>query len=511
MSNPVQPKPWGPSRDPEDNHNREAGPHVVPIHVDADDDPLSNFNPETPESSQTPVRPVQPSPSASHVLESTFPLQASPSVHAPPSAAQTQSSIPELAPRPADAKSARVIVDVPAHGSELLFAPETRTAPANEPEHRELEPREVVRRDAAHREAPHRDPLSETPRIERFERREVAARRDVHDSSHEDPAPSAMRWLIPLCGAISVLAIIAAALIMKSSSATVAPVAQTTAAQTGRVSLDSQPPGASVIVDGVDRGVTPLDLDLPKGSHAVTFRAGTNERALELKVDPGVRIAEHIELPRVVAPTVGVIQITSDPPGARVTVDGIIAGVTPLTVSDVAPGRHAVVLSRGANTAPRSVDVVAGATANVFAALPAPGAATGTLAVLSPVELRIVEHEKLLGVSNSAPIVLPAGRHQLDFVNEALDIRIARAVMIENGKPTRLNVAIPNGTLSVNASPWAEVFVDGRSIGTTPLSDISLPIGSHEIVWRHPQLGEKRRTVVVSAQGPTRVTMDLAR
>jgi hypothetical protein len=55
------------------------------------------------------------------------------------------------------------------------------------------------------------------------------------------------------------------------------------------------------------------------------------------------------------------------------------------------------------------------------------------------------------------------------------------------------------------------VFVDGRSVGLTPLGSVTVPIGSHEIVWRHPQLGEKRRTVVVGAQTPTRVTMDLTK
>jgi PEGA domain len=66
-------------------------------------------------------------------------------------------------------------------------------------------------------------------------------------------------------------------------------------------------------------------------------------------------------------------------------------------------------------------------------------------------------------------------------------------------------VAAPNGSLSVNALPWAEVFIDGRSVGTTPLANLPVVIGSHEIVWRHPQLGERRRTIIVTAQEPVRV------
>jgi hypothetical protein len=63
----------------------------------------------------------------------------------------------------------------------------------------------------------------------------------------------------------------------------------------------------------------------------------------------------------------------------------------------------------------------------------------------------------------------------------------------------------------VNASPWAEIFLDGRSIGMTPLGSVAVAVGNHELVARHPQLGEKRRSIVVGAQTPARVSMDMSR
>jgi serine/threonine-protein kinase len=63
--------------------------------------------------------------------------------------------------------------------------------------------------------------------------------------------------------------------------------------------------------------------------------------------------------------------------------------------------------------------------------------------------------------------------------------------------------------LFINASPWADVSIDGRSIGVTPLGDVSVAVGSHEVMWRHPQLGERRKTVVVGAQTPVRLTVDM--
>ena len=45
------------------------------------------------------------------------------------------------------------------------------------------------------------------------------------------------------------------------------------------------------------------------------------------------------------------------------------------------------------------------------------------------------------------------------------------------------------GTLALNAHPWAEVVVDGRVAGRTPILGFKAPAGSHRIEFRHPTLG----------------------
>lgn len=285
------------------------------------------------------------------------------------------------------------------------------------------------------------------------------------------------------------------------------------AVPSGVVSLNSRPAGAAVVIDGVSRGVTPLELELPAGTHDIVFRSASSERRIALKVDPTTRMSENVDMPAAAA-TTGVLEITSDPSGARVSMDGTAAGVTPLTLRSVAAARHTLVISNGGSSVNRSVEVASGMTASVFVALGAStsgGNAAGTVAVESPLELRILENGQLLGVSNGAPIAVSSGKHQFDLINEQLELRLSRSISVDAGKTTRVSVTIPNGTLAVNALPWAEVFVDGRSIGVTPLGSVAVPIGTHEVVWRHPQLGEKRRTVIVGAQTPTRVSMDLSK
>jgi hypothetical protein len=51
--------------------------------------------------------------------------------------------------------------------------------------------------------------------------------------------------------------------------------------------------------------------------------------------------------------------------------------------------------------------------------------------------------------------------------------------------------------------------VDGTHIGDTPLANVMQPIGDHELVFRHPQLGEKRQTARLTLGKSLRVSVDM--
>ena len=130
---------------------------------------------------------------------------------------------------------------------------------------------------------------------------------------------------------------------------------------------------------------------------------------------------------------------------------------------------------------------------------------SGGVRLVAPVELKVLEGERVLGSSADGPIVASAGVHQLDLINTVLGFRSRSAVTFRAGEISSLTIAVPNGRLSVNAQPWAAVWVDGRALGETPLANIEIPIGEHELIFRHPQLGERRQTITVRADTPTRV------
>jgi hypothetical protein len=105
--------------------------------------------------------------------------------------------------------------------------------------------------------------------------------------------------------------------------------------------------------------------------------------------------------------------------------------------------------------------------------------------------------------------MLPAGRHDLDVVNEVLGLFQRHTVRVTAGQVATVKLAWPTGGLAINAVPWAEAFIDGKSLGETPIGNVQVPIGRHEIVFRHPQFGEHSVFVTVTTRETARVGIDL--
>ena len=131
---------------------------------------------------------------------------------------------------------------------------------------------------------------------------------------------------------------------------------------------------------------------------------------------------------------------------------------------------------------------------------------SGGVQLVAPFELKVLQGDKVLGSTADGPIIAQAGTYQLDLINTTYGFRSRRPVTFRAQQITKLDVTIPPGRLSVNAQPWAEISIDGQPKGDTPLANLSVSVGEHEIVFRHPELGERRQTVVVRADQPARAS-----
>ncbi len=286
-----------------------------------------------------------------------------------------------------------------------------------------------------------------------------------------------------------------------------APVA---AAQGGTLLVQSSPAGVQVFVDGVDRGMTPAQISIPAGAHILELRGRGVPRVIPLTVTPGAQLSQYVEFAS--TPVTGQLAIQSEPAGAKVLVDGTPRGVAPVTVTDLTPGSHEVVLQSEAGTVRHVVDVQPGATASLLAPVGAAatgGPVSGWIAVKAPFTIEVREEGRLLGTSDTDRIMLAAGRHDLELVNETLGYRSSRAVQVPAGKVASIAVDLPRGVVNLNASPWAEVWIDGERVGETPIGNLSVAIGPHEVVFKNPQLGEKRHAISVTLGAPIRLSVDM--
>jgi PEGA domain-containing protein len=174
-----------------------------------------------------------------------------------------------------------------------------------------------------------------------------------------------------------------------------APVAAP-AAEPGRLLVRTTPAGARVAVDGTEYGRSPVAVrDLAHGAHRVRVMRDGYAPVERRVVISAARPAQSLTIPlsrvgepapsapaaRGAAPPppppgspaqafAGSLIVDSRPTGAKVYVDGRLAGTTPLTMRDVRAGEHAIRIERdGYRLWTSSVRVVAAEQNRVTASL----------------------------------------------------------------------------------------------------------------------------------------------
>jgi hypothetical protein len=283
----------------------------------------------------------------------------------------------------------------------------------------------------------------------------------------EDPKPSKLdnsdglvsrrgRWFVALAAlAMLALAQVPALVLwaLQSSEAMAAPM--------GTLVVETEPAGIEVRVDGALMGLSPLQVPVPAGRRDVQLRYDGMERSMSMRVAPG----------EVVRQSATFVRAASLPMETRLP-----APPPPRPVSTPRP-------------AP-------------------PGSLSGWVRVEVPIALRILEDGNLLGTTDVDRLMLPVGEHLLELRNDELGFVTRQTVKVVAGDTAVVAIRLPSAPISINAKPWAEAWVDGDRVGDTPIGTLMRSIGRHEVVLRHPELGERRESVLVTLGQPARVSVD---
>ena len=220
-------------------------------------------------------------------------------------------------------------------------------------------------------------------------------------------------------------------------------------------------------------------------------------------------IAERAKLPPPKRGAAGVasgkVVIDTQPPGAKVLMDGLAVGQTPLTLDSVTAGKHVVTLISDSGSIKRTIKVDAGQTVTLNEQI-----FGGWVAIFAPITFDVAEKGRAIGNTEEGRLMLSPGRHELTLTNKALGYSGVHAVDIEPGEVRSLTIE-PKGTANFNAVPWAEVWVNDQKIGETPIANKELPLGVHNVVFKNPQYGERKVTATVKANEPVALSVDFNR
>jgi serine/threonine-protein kinase len=338
-----------------------------------------------------------------------------------------------------------------------------------------------------------------------------------------------------------VASLIALAVAGFAAFATMRPGVESTAIEAGSVSISSTPEGAAILLDGTRREErTPATIErLPLGRYAVTITMdgyapfhGDIELTQE---NPGAEITATLERPS--ARALGMARVVTDPPGARVLLDGHDTGqLTPATVAEIEPGiQHTIVVSLdGWVAANVPLNVQAGALEEVRLTLErTPLGSNEHLVTIttdppdarvqldsawheggSPYSLRVSARRYRLRVVRDGyrmferEISLPGGQESTMRIN--LERERGRAALARESARPSTSTSAP-GRVTIDARPWCNVTLDGAPLGQTPIVNRTVPSGTHTVSCTNPELGRSRTVQIEVAPGETsrtRITLD---
>ena len=281
----------------------------------------------------------------------------------------------------------------------------------------------------------------------------------------------------------------------------------------GSLTVTSEPAGAQVLIDGEPQGVTPSTIRVRAGDHAMEIRSSGPSQFVSLRMEKGGQVSRFFELPVGTAPAT--LHVTTTPADAIVTVDGRVRGRTPFVIPGLNPGPHHVRVESAAISLERLVMLESGANGVLDLSLAAPAGSPnegyGWLSVSAPVEMQAFERDRLVGWTRAGPWRLPAGLHDLELVGPTIGARLRKSVDVSPGRTVTIEVGLPPGLLSITAAPAADIEIDGEPVGAAPIVRRQVAVGQHDVVAKHPVLGERRLTVTIISGATLSIDVELRR
>jgi formylglycine-generating enzyme required for sulfatase activity len=235
----------------------------------------------------------------------------------------------------------------------------------------------------------------------------------------------------------------------------------------GRITIQTDPPGAMVILDGHAQNSPAIFEDLEQQKYKLRMMSPGYD-PIETTLDLSGKNPGELPVFRLVR-SKGELQIESSPAGLTVSVhaeDGhlIRSANTPLTLSDIPTGKYLVAASLGDWEMHDTVEVSRGATARKgFAFVNAP------VAISSEPNGAVISIDGKSRGPSPLSLDLPARKHEIvAHLDGWPDER--KELEITSGNKNDAHFVFANGSVKITSSPaGATVLLNGNDLGQTPL------------------------------------------
>jgi hypothetical protein len=264
----------------------------------------------------------------------------------------------------------------------------------------------------------------------------------------------------------------------------------------------TQPSGATVTLDGQPVvGITPLYIpNLQVGQAYKLSIALPGHQTLNDTIV--VKDGQPIQRMLTLVPAVGSLTVLSTPPGAAISVDGVMRGLSPVTVEGIDSSRphpvtatlsgyqSATVAATWGQGEPKSKTIslplapLAKAAAPKAVEAPKPASAN---VLGSPVKPATISKTPAAAPSVAAPPVKrPAAPVAAPVVPQrerpSATVTTPPAPLRERPSAPKAPPVSLSGSLTVRAIPYGQVWVNGRMVASeTPLNGLPLPPGDHRV------------------------------
>ncbi len=276
----------------------------------------------------------------------------------------------------------------------------------------------------------------------------------------------------------------------------------------GIIKISSEPKGATIYLDSkkLDK-VTPATIEgVLVGKHSIVLDLkGYDSYSFEFEVEKNKFKELSKKLYKVGTARTAFVSLTVEPRDAKVTINKKEVSL-PINDHEIPYDKDIEIivkrngyktykviknLKRGAR---ESIEVKLAKIKKVNRVKSNKSIKPGKLNIMTLKDLSIYIDGKKEG-EGSISIFLVPGIHRIKLVSKSKMINYKTSIRVDSNRESTKTIMLKKGKLSISVKPWADVYVNGKKIGQTPVPPKALYEGTYNITLKNPKYPPYSKTI----------------